>query len=377
MPRLLATLTTAAVAVLLLPAPVAQAAPAPVVSPSTVPRGGSFTVSGTGCWDPEHDPYTEGRRAWYVVVTAAPAGATSYHSADGYAQTDEWHDGNWSTGLRLVDAAGPGTYVVRARCSLGDVEFDYPAVALTVVGAPDPPQWWEPGGSGPPGQPKGPSAAAPPAAPAPPATGAPRAPAPPPAGAAPGAPAPATGAPSSATATGAAPGCADCARLPGGRFAPGDALRLAYTGFRSGEQVTVVLRSAPVTLGTFTADGTGTVTADVTLPADAETGSHTLTFSGATSGDLVVLPLELAAAAAAASSSAPAVAARSARPGSAALLITGAAAAALLLTGAGLAVVDRRRTARRRTAVSGDADADRGTHEVRDPGGGRAEDQLA
>ena len=48
------------------------------------------------------------------------------------------------------------------------------------------------------------------------------------------------------------------------------------------------MRSTPVELGTFTADASGTVTANVTIPASAETGSHTLTLSGPVTGDQVL-----------------------------------------------------------------------------------------
>ena len=43
----------------LLTAPPARAdAPVPAVSPSTIPRDGTFTVSGSGCLDPMYNPYT-------------------------------------------------------------------------------------------------------------------------------------------------------------------------------------------------------------------------------------------------------------------------------------------------------------------------------
>lgn len=119
---------------------------------------------------------------------------------------------------------------------------------------------------------------------------------------------------------------------------PGDRLALSWTGFQPGEQVTVVMRSTPVTLGTFPADAAGTVTAAVRLPDGAEAGAHTLTFSGPASGDLVVLPFRVAAAAEPAAPE-PAPAAATA-PDDAALLswlIGGGLAAVLLATG-GIAV---------------------------------------
>jgi hypothetical protein len=84
-------------------------------------------------------------------------------------------------------------------------------------------------------------------------------------------------------------GCADCERLAGDeQLTPGEALSLRYAGFRPGEEVSVVMRSTPVDLGTFTADADGVVTAEVTIPETAEAGSHTLTLSGAVTGEHVV-----------------------------------------------------------------------------------------
>ena len=159
---------------------------------------------------------------------------------------------------------------------------------FTVVGEPLPPKPWETPNKGPP-------TGAPPPAAAPPA--APRTTAPSAASATPTEgrhrpprlrrpePAPAVVVP----APGPAPGCADCERLAGGEaLTAGDDVTLSYSGFQPGEQVTLVMRSTPVELGTFTADAAGVVTATVTLPASAEAGSHTLTFSGPVTGDHVV-----------------------------------------------------------------------------------------
>lgn len=362
MPRLLAAALTAfaSSALLLLPAAEASAAPTPTISPSTVPAGGSFTVSGTGCWDPAHDPSVDELEPLWVAIVSTAWGSGSFETTDSPG-------GAWSVTIQLPPTAHSGSGSVEVLCSLSTAPgFSYPKQRVTV-----PP----PGG-----QPRPPGAVPPPQTPspapgrssAPAAPSAPRGPAGPPPVTAPtpDAPVPTT------AAAGPAPDCADCGRLSAGEsLGPGDVLRLGYTGFRPGEQVTVVLRSTPVTLGAFTADGAGTVTAEVTLPSDAAAGSHTLTFSGALSGDLVVLPLELDAAAAAAPS------ARATRPtgspGSTALRSLSAGAAALLLAAGVLALVERRRTARHRAAGSGDGDADRRTDEVGEPGSRRAEEQLA
>lgn len=52
------------------------------------------------------------------------------------------------------------------------------------------------------------------------------------------------------------------------------------TGFKPGEKVTVTLHSEPQTVGTFTADENGTVTATFTLPAGTAAGEHDLVFEG-------------------------------------------------------------------------------------------------
>jgi hypothetical protein len=277
-----------AVGALVLAAPaVASDPPAPTLSKSTVQRGESFTISGTGCWDPEYDPYGgEGRLGWWVGVTG---GAFS-----GSTQTDEWNGGAWSVTVDVGGHLGPGVFPIHAHCFIGTAEFDYPTVSVTVVGEPLPPKWWEPGGGGPPGQPTGPPARrpAPPAAPQPatPRAAAPTgSPAPDPTVTSPTTTAPASTTVPSAVAPNPAPGCADCQRLTGDEpLTAGTELTLSYSGFQPNEQVSIVMRSTPVDLGTFTADASGTVTANVTLPASAETGRHSLTLSGPATGDQVV-----------------------------------------------------------------------------------------
>ncbi|MET0764506.1 MAG: hypothetical protein ABWY29_06545 [Blastococcus sp.] len=275
-------LGTAASAVVLAAPAGASDPPAPTLSKSTVQRGESFTVSGTGCWDPEYDPYgSEGRLGWWAgVISGGFSGST---------QTDEWHGGAWSITVDVGGHLGPGVFPIRAHCSLGTAEFDYPTVSVTVVGEPLPPKWWEvpqrPGG-----YPGGPPAAPPAAQPATPRATAPTgSPAPDPTVTPPTTPPPApTSAPAAVAPTPAA-GCTDCERLTGDEpLTAGEELTLSYAGFQPGEQVSLVMRSTPVDLGTFTADASGIVTANVTIPASAETGSHTLTLSGPATGDHVV-----------------------------------------------------------------------------------------
>ncbi|NYJ08732.1 hypothetical protein [Petropleomorpha daqingensis] len=83
-----------------------------------------------------------------------------------------------------------------------------------------------------------------------------------------------------------AAGCRDCAQLTGQEgVVPRQRLALSYAGFQPGEVVRLVMHSTPVTLGSFTADAAGVVVADVTIPASAEQGRHTLTLSGPLTGD--------------------------------------------------------------------------------------------
>ena len=270
--------------VLLAPAASAADLPATVVSTSTVGMDETFDVSGSGCIDTAGRPgNVDLRGPRFVLVT--------------------WvgEDGNWSTFVSM-NPPGGGTYTIAVTCLLAGTSLSYPPITMTVVGPPppppQPPNWWEPGGSGrPPGQPTGPPAkppaapAAPPAAqPASPRTTAPTgSPAPDPTVTPPTTPPPAPTSGRSAVAPTPAAGCSDCERLTGEEpLTAGEELTLSYAGFQPGEQVTVVMRSTPVELGTFTADASGTVTANVTIPASAETGSHTLTLSGPVTGDQVL-----------------------------------------------------------------------------------------
>jgi LPXTG-motif cell wall-anchored protein len=52
------------------------------------------------------------------------------------------------------------------------------------------------------------------------------------------------------------------------------------TGFKPHEVVTVTLHSAPQTVGTFTADASGTVRVEFTVPAGTPAGTHTLVYEG-------------------------------------------------------------------------------------------------
>jgi hypothetical protein len=307
-------------------APGASAAgPLLSLSATTIAVGESFTVSGSLC---------ENR-----LQPDNPPGVAVYSGAN-VVQTRASY-GNWSVTTSLGSHLGPGTYAVNAVCFRQDGNMDYTTAYITVAGPAPAPQTT-----------RAPLPTPVPAAPTTPATTAPRSTAP-----APTSSAPSTATTSATTAaipsatTSARPvaptpaaGCADCARLTDDEpLIAGEALTLTYTGFQPGEQVTLVMRSTPVTLGTFTADANGTVTAAVTLPASAEEGTHTLTLSGPVTGNRVV-GFSLAAA-----SEEATVAASPEFGGTSLALLVGLGAAALVLLCVGGLVVHRRRAARTRT----------------------------
>jgi hypothetical protein len=271
-PLALLLAAAAALALLLLPAATASAAPAATVSPSTVKPGGSFTVSGTGCWDPAYDPASGEEVQWSVGVVTA--------FGPGYAETTGVPGGNWSVTIQVSPSWHPGGGSVEAFCRLSnDQSFHYPKLWVTIP----PPAGTPTGFTAPVPAPSRTTAGVPPR---PTTTQAP------PTGAAPAPPAADLSAPAT-TSAGAAPalalGCPDCTRLTTDeRLMPGTELTLLYGGFQPGEQVTFVMRSTPIELGTFVADAAGTVTAEVTIPDTAEAGSHTLTMSGPVTGELVV-----------------------------------------------------------------------------------------
>ena len=105
-------------------------------------------------------------------------------------------------------------------------------------------------------------------------------------------------------------------------------------GFTAGEQVTAVLNSTPVALGSVTAGADGTVALTFTVPATLDPGSHTVTFTGATSG--------LTATTAAFTAVAAAELANTGTNGRALVMLTGWALLALI-AGTALTFAGRRR----------------------------------
>lgn len=122
----------------------------------------------------------------------------------------------------------------------------------------------------------------------------------------------------------------------------GEKIVRVIAGFQPFEEVTLVLNSTPVVLGTFTADAQGVVTAEFTLPAGIALGEHTLVFDG----DLGTHYEEIITITAAAGTTAVTTA------GGDSLAYTGASVAlplalggGLLALGGGALVVSRRRSA--------------------------------
>jgi hypothetical protein len=62
--------------------------------------------------------------------------------------------------------------------------------------------------------------------------------------------------------------------------APGGSFTLTEGGFEPGEDVVVVLYSAPVVLASTTANGEGVISASLTIPAGTAPGTHTLVLYG-------------------------------------------------------------------------------------------------
>jgi hypothetical protein len=69
-------------------------------------------------------------------------------------------------------------------------------------------------------------------------------------------------------------------KTTGPAAAPGQKVVKVLKGFKPGEKVTVVLHSAPVEVGVFTADANGVVTVEFTVPAGTPLGNHTIAYTG-------------------------------------------------------------------------------------------------
>ena len=266
------TLGVATLGLAVAPAAFAAAAlPATTVASSTVAPGADFTISGVGC-----APQDDGTPGVAVITPAVDPqwGDTTNAAANG----------SWT----LTESAPTdlGSYEFALFCDRYTEQQDYPHVTITVTADGKP-------------------------VPAPKAT---------PTGTLRGASAntPGVVAKSSAGTTGAA-------------AALGQKVVKVLAGFKPFEVVTLTLHSTPQTVGTFTADANGVVTASFVLPAGTPVGSHDLVFEG-NMGTYFQQPIRVAAS-------------------SAELAYTGASVgmplalgAGLLLVGTGALVVSRRRS---------------------------------
>jgi hypothetical protein len=68
----------------------------------------------------------------------------------------------------------------------------------------------------------------------------------------------------------------------------GETQTVSAVGFQPGDQVTAVMRSDPVEIGSAPADATGSVSFSWVIAVDTEPGRHTVTLTGATSGSVEV-----------------------------------------------------------------------------------------
>ncbi|NEM07267.1 hypothetical protein [Geodermatophilus normandii] len=220
-------------------APTALAAePLPALTgPSTVAAGADFEVSGADCVTT--DPLNP---AVALVTTDVelddPNGV-------GLVVVPE-DDGTWSAVLSFP-AGTTGVHQVLAGCGQQYAEqgVQYPEFDITVT-APT---------AGTPSTPATPTTTATPTTPA-------------------------TGAIRGTAAN--TPGVAspDTGAATGDRSAPGRKVVKVLTGFKPGEVVTVTLHSTPQRVASATADASGTVRIEFTLPAGTPAGEHTLVYEG-------------------------------------------------------------------------------------------------
>ncbi|MBN1093525.1 hypothetical protein JKP75_13725 [Blastococcus sp. TML/M2B] len=220
-------LGTAALGVAFAPAASAAPSPAVTVSQSTVAPGATYTVSGGDCISEDADYDAAG-----VVFLAVGAQSADAELAD--------ENGDWT--LTATAPTEAGSYEFSAVCDWYTDGFEYGNFTITVA-APS-------------------STPAPAPAPAPSAT--------------PSAP----GTPRGAAAVTAGVASPDTGAATGDAAPLGQKVVKILTGFKPFEVVTVTLNSTPQRVGTFTADASGTVRVEFTVPAGTPVGDHTLVYEG-------------------------------------------------------------------------------------------------
>ncbi|MGY1803629.1 hypothetical protein ACI78T_10135 [Blastococcus sp. SYSU D00922] len=206
-------------------------------------------------------------------VTGVDAGISYGQAGDGKSITPD-AQGNWSVQLTLPATLPSGKYTVSAYCGTYNGDIAYPQVQATV-------------GAG------------------------------------------------AATVTKATNGVVTVTAAPGQSLtpdapaAPGEVRVLKLTGYAPGEVVKLVLHSTPRTIGTFTADAQGVVTARFSVPAGTPAGAHELKVTRA-DGSVVSYPVSVAAGKRLASTGAD-------------VTVPLIAGSALVVAGAGALVASRRR----------------------------------
>ncbi len=291
---------TAAVGLAMAPAALAAEPLPELEGPDTAVIGEPFQLTGTGC-----DATVDGKPAAVYVDYYTAAGWDDPDGLPVFSLAGAPADGAWTALAEFTPAAEPGDYVAVATCepySGSEAPLAYPDFTFSLEAAPT----------------------TPPVAP-------------------PDAPAPGPGVLTTGDIRGVAantPGVAspDTGAATGDRSVAGQKVVKILTGFQPYEVVTVTLHSTPTRLGTFTADASGTVRIEFTVPAGTPVGDHTLVYEG-DQGTYFQESFTVAAAA-----SAPGTDGDLAYTGASVALPLGLGAGALGL-GGGLVFLTRRRAA--------------------------------
>ncbi|MGY2076021.1 hypothetical protein [Blastococcus sp. SYSU DS0828] len=265
-------------------APTALAADLPALAaPSTVVAGSTFTISGTGCTTQDAD---------YEPIVAITTDSTSTNPDEVLFGAEPDAKGAWAAEV-FFPAGDRGDHLIEAVCLTSydgqDKDLFYPLVEITVTAPSTKTPVTTPPTVAPKGEIRG----------------------------------------TSANTPGVGPATSTAAKSA----APGQKIVKVIKGFKPGEKVTLTMHSTPTTIGTFTADGDGVVTAEFTLAEGTAAGTHTLVYEG-DQGTYFQETLEVAAA----TTSTDSLAYTGASVG-----LPLALGAGLLVAGGGALVVSRRR----------------------------------
>jgi hypothetical protein len=237
---------TAAVGLAMAPAALAAEPLLELEGPDTAVVGEPFVLTGTGC-----EATVDGKPAAVYVDYYTAAGWEDPEGEPVLSLGGAPADGAWTAATVFTPVAEPGDYVAVATCepySGSEHPLAYPDFTFSLEAAPTTPP------------------VAPPVAP-------------------PDAPTPGPGVLTTGDIRGVAantPGVAspDNGAATGDRSVAGQKVVKILTGFQPYEVVTVTLHSTPTRLGTFTADASGTVRIEFTVPAGTPVGDHTLVYEG-------------------------------------------------------------------------------------------------